>query len=175
MKATLDAFYKIGKTVTKDIILYEDPKDKITLYRVASRRRNSRTEDYTYTFEPLDPRTEQQHIIENYIVSYIPGATIIIFYYKEVAPDKIADTYSLDSAEEVAAVFEQLKAYVPTPIPEDCKTICDLTKKPCDPESWLCHRQFAALRFLKNHPGNRSKNASCSYLKTKESEGSKTQ
>jgi len=155
-----DIYYKVGATVTKD---------NTTLYRVVSRgRRNPRTEMYKYELELLDPKTEQRHQIENFIFSYIPNSTIIIAYYKEVSTEHIADRYLANSSEQATTIFEQLKAYVPKPIPVNCKHICDITSKSCDPDSWVCHRQFAAIRFLKDHPGTLSNNKECPHLKLKD-------
>ncbi len=104
--------------------------------------------------------------IDNYIFTLDYGSKVINVWVKEVKPDNLADRYLANSAKKAKTIFEQLKAYKPEPLPENLNTHCACTGKPCDPNSWFCHRQFVAVRYLKGHPGNWNSNKNCHELRT---------
>lgn len=94
------------------------------------------------------------------------GGKIITCYYKEEQKEHIADRYMGNNAKEAKTAFEAIKAFVPIPLPENLTTVCDCTNKPCDPNSWFCHRDFVAIRFIKGHPGKHDSNKACRFLKS---------
>jgi hypothetical protein len=78
------------------------------------------------------------------------GSKIIEVYYKEETKEKLADRYMGKSAKDAKTAFENIKKFQSIPLPTGLKTYCDCTGKPCDPDSWFCHRNFAAIRYLKD-------------------------
>jgi hypothetical protein len=93
---------------------------------------------------------------------------VIDVYYKEVGGET-ADRYIANTKKQAKKIFEQLKAYKPEPLPDNLNTFCACTGKPCDPNSWFCHRNFVAVRYLKGHPGNWDTNKNCQNLQTNNS------
>lgn len=110
---------------------------------------------------------DQIHKIDDYIFVLPFGSKIFTVYYKQIDKEHIADRYISCSAKETRKAFEAVKKFTPIPLPKDIKTYCDCTDKPCDPDSWFCHRQFAAIRFIKDHPGSHSSNKDCHQLRTR--------
>ena len=86
----------------------------------------------------------QTHVIDEFTFSLAPDDKTIIVFYKEA----IADKYLANSAKQAKAVFEKIKKYQKVVFSPDLKSYCACTGKPCDPESWFCHRNFVAIRYL---------------------------
>lgn len=101
--------------------------------------------------------------VENYIFVLPYGGKIIDCYYKQIGRDT-ADRYMGKSAKDAKTTFEKIKAFKPIPLPENLKNYCGVTFKPCDPNSWFCHRQFVAIRFFDDRPGYTTKG--CFLMRT---------
>ena len=89
-------------------------------------------------------------IVENYLFVLPHGSKVIDVYYNEENKEHLADRYLGQSAKDAKTAFENIKKFQPIPLPYGLKTYCDCTNKPCDPESWFCHRNFIAIRYLKD-------------------------
>jgi hypothetical protein len=104
--------------------------------------------------------------VENYIFVLPYGSKIIECYYKEENNrHETADKYMGRSAKDAKTAFEAIKAFKPISLPENLKQYCGVTRKPCDPNSWFCHRQFIAIRFFDDRPGYTTKG--CYLMRTR--------
>jgi hypothetical protein len=103
-------------------------------------------------------------VVENYIFVLPYGSKIIECYYKKEGKEHEADKYIGKSAKQAKTAFEAIKAFKPIPLPANLKHYCVVTQKPCDPDSWFCHRQFVALRFFEDRPGHTTKG--CHLMRT---------
>jgi len=107
--------------------------------------------------------------IDNYVFTLDDGSKTINVWVKEIHPDNLADRYLANSPKKAKAIFQQLREYKPEKLPYDLDTFCACTGKPCDPNSWFCHREFVAIRYLKGHPGTNTVNKGCRELQTNKS------
>jgi len=117
-------------------------------------------------------KMSEKYTVENYIFVLPYGGKIIDCYYKEENREHLADRYLGRSPKDAKKAFEEIKAFKMPQLPADLKTVCSCTKKPCDPNSSYCHREFAAIRFLQNRPGKCSPNEGCHEIQFIVKEGS---
>jgi hypothetical protein len=110
-------------------------------------------------------KLSEQCQVENYIFVLPYGSKNIECYYKQIDREHLADRYMGRSPKDAKSTFEEIKAFKPTPLPENLQTVCSCSGKPCDPNSSFCHREFVATRFLKDRPGKCSPNKGCQYIK----------
>jgi len=110
----------------------------------------------------------EQCTVEGFIFTLPYGTKEIECEYIKDGKKYHADKFMGRSSKHAKTVFEAIKAFKPIPIPEDCKNYCTVTGKPCDPNSWFCHRQFVAIRFFNDRPEHTTKG--CHLMRTFTSE-----
>ena len=146
--------------------------------RVQQRMKATCAQPVNYTLGNMVLKSGEQNkmsekcTVENYIFVLPYGGKIIDCYYKEENREHLADRYLGRSPKDAKKAFEEIKAFKMPQLPADLKTVCSCTKKPCDPNSSYCHREFAAIRFLQNRPGKCSPNEGCHEIQFIVKEGS---